>query len=289
MNGEPIFLAQEVGEVLGYKDLYDNLRHSLGFIENIDYISLSGHNLVELKDLLRLRSNTPLPSQLYDTIKFMPSLTILTESGLNAVILKSTKPEALKYRIWVTKDVLPSIRKTGSYSIQPQPQVKLPAFLLRACANFNNVSPGYFSVINETFSILYAAFEIAGLVIPDRSVLDKELRPDISVGKVYKRKFLELHPGCESEIGTYKHKYPGGLICDCCQYPDAHLGEFRVFLVNTWMPEFGVRYFYERSPELLKIIPKLFLKSSAYKQIAEVTSQYTLKLETKERKVLTSS
>lgn len=41
----------------------------------------------------------------------------VTESGLYAVILRSDKPNAKKFRKWVTSEVLPSIRKTGSYSV----------------------------------------------------------------------------------------------------------------------------------------------------------------------------
>lgn len=41
----------------------------------------------------------------------------ITESGLYAVILRSDKPNAKKFRKWVTSEVLPSIRKTGSYNI----------------------------------------------------------------------------------------------------------------------------------------------------------------------------
>ena len=40
----------------------------------------------------------------------------ITESGLYAVILRSDKPNAKKFRKWVTSEVLPTIRKTGSYS-----------------------------------------------------------------------------------------------------------------------------------------------------------------------------
>lgn len=41
----------------------------------------------------------------------------ITESGLYAVILRSDKPNAKKFRKWVTSEVLPSIRKTGGYSM----------------------------------------------------------------------------------------------------------------------------------------------------------------------------
>ena len=39
----------------------------------------------------------------------------VTESGLYAVILRSDKPKAKKFRKWVTSEVLPSIRKNGGY------------------------------------------------------------------------------------------------------------------------------------------------------------------------------
>lgn len=42
---------------------------------------------------------------------------IINESGLYNVILRSDKPEAKPFRKWVTAEVLPSIRKTGAYSI----------------------------------------------------------------------------------------------------------------------------------------------------------------------------
>jgi len=39
----------------------------------------------------------------------------INESGLYTVIIRSDKPSAKKFRKWVTSEVLPSIRKTGSY------------------------------------------------------------------------------------------------------------------------------------------------------------------------------
>lgn len=51
----------------------------------------------------------------------------VTEPGLYAVILRSDKPNAKKFRKWITAEVLPSIRKTGSYnrpmSLQEQLQI----------------------------------------------------------------------------------------------------------------------------------------------------------------------
>lgn len=52
-------------------------------------------------------------------------MSVINESGLYSLILGSRKPEARKFKKWVTSEVLPAIRKTGSYSVQPIPPVLL--------------------------------------------------------------------------------------------------------------------------------------------------------------------
>lgn len=51
---------------------------------------------------------------------------VINESGLYALVLRSRKPEARKFAKWVTSEVLPAIRKTGSYQQQPTPADYLP-------------------------------------------------------------------------------------------------------------------------------------------------------------------
>lgn len=50
-----------------------------------------------------------------DTLGGKQELTIINESGIYNVILLSRKPEAKKFKRWVTHEVLPTIRKTGGY------------------------------------------------------------------------------------------------------------------------------------------------------------------------------
>ena len=45
------------------------------------------------------------------------SLNLVSESGLYDLIMQSRKPEAKAFKRWVTHEVLPSIRKTGSYGV----------------------------------------------------------------------------------------------------------------------------------------------------------------------------
>ena len=46
-------------------------------------------------------------------------VAIINESGLYSLVIRSDKPKAKKFRKWVTSEVLPSLRKTGSYSLAP--------------------------------------------------------------------------------------------------------------------------------------------------------------------------
>ena len=65
------------------------------------------------------------------------SLNLVSESGLYDLIMQSRKPEAKEFKRWVTHEVLPSIRKTGSYSVS-HPTLAIPKTLpeaLRAYAD----------------------------------------------------------------------------------------------------------------------------------------------------------
>lgn len=52
-----------------------------------------------------------------DALGRQQEMTFVNEDGLYDVILDSRKPQAKAFRKWITSEVLPSIRKTGNYSI----------------------------------------------------------------------------------------------------------------------------------------------------------------------------
>ncbi len=59
---------------------------------------------------------------LTDGIRGNPNFTIINESGLYNVLLRSDKPEAKPFKRWVTHEVLPQIRQTGRYEPKPEPE-----------------------------------------------------------------------------------------------------------------------------------------------------------------------
>ncbi len=62
-----------------------------------------------------------------DTLGGYQEVVVVTESGLYALIFKSRKPNAVKFRKWVTAEVLPSIRRTGSYSVAAATETPIAA------------------------------------------------------------------------------------------------------------------------------------------------------------------
>lgn len=77
--------------------------------------------LKDVCDVLELSNPTVVANRLEDDERAKFNLgrqgeaTVITESGLYAVILRSDKPNAKEFRKWVTSEVLPAIRKNGAY------------------------------------------------------------------------------------------------------------------------------------------------------------------------------
>jgi prophage antirepressor-like protein len=87
---EPLFLAKEVGDILGL----GNIRSSLMKIK-------PKHKVV----------------QRMDTLGGKQDMTFLKEAGLYKLIMRCDKPIASDFQDWVCEEVLPSIRKTGFYQM----------------------------------------------------------------------------------------------------------------------------------------------------------------------------
>ncbi|RHJ68462.1 BRO-N domain-containing protein [Bacteroides thetaiotaomicron] len=62
-----------------------------------------------------------------DNQGFIRETTLINESGMYALIFGSKLPAAKAFKRWITSEVLPTIRRTGSYSLQPSQHQLLPA------------------------------------------------------------------------------------------------------------------------------------------------------------------
>jgi len=62
---------------------------------------------------------------LNDTVGKRQGYSVVTESGMYSLVMTSRKPEAKAFKKWVTSEVIPSIRKTGTYSVTRLSQAEL--------------------------------------------------------------------------------------------------------------------------------------------------------------------
>lgn len=70
---------------------------------------------------LRLKKDGVDTIALTDSVGRMQGMLFVNEGNLYRAIFQSRKPEADRFTDWVTEEVLPSIRKTGRYEVQPKP------------------------------------------------------------------------------------------------------------------------------------------------------------------------
>ena len=114
INGEPWFVGSDVATALGYS----NPRKAI-----IDHVDEEDKNTVTIRD----------------GIQGNPNQTIINESGLYSLIMSSKMEKAKEFKRWVTSEVLPSIRKTGAYSItQTVSDKQLEAEIAKANATVEN-------------------------------------------------------------------------------------------------------------------------------------------------------
>jgi prophage antirepressor-like protein len=117
-GGEVWFRAEDVCAALGYA----NPRQAL-----------SSH--VDGDDAKKLKTITSQGPQ---------SVNYINESGLYSLVLRSHRPEAKAFKRWVTHDVLPTLRKTGLFSIKD--------IVARVCATSEAPDTAFVYVIRSTAS-----------------------------------------------------------------------------------------------------------------------------------------
>lgn len=184
-------------------------------------------------------------------------VNLVSESGLYTLIFKSRKPSAKQFRKWITKEVIPSIRKSGAYGIN---RLETPNFVIRFNDNWDRTDKGYFSVISELFIRLYGRFEQVGYRIPNKAFNGKEIRPDVSVGILFAKYLRKNHPDLADKFKTYNHVFSNGMEVEAKQYENKLLPLFIKFVDECWILDNAQNYFLERDPKALNYLPKLLRK-----------------------------
>ena len=119
-NGEPLFCLADVCKILNISRSSDLLQIQRGYVKNE---TPKRHGALDPIGVHKISVSTNGGKQ---------ELIFINEPNLYRVIFRSNKPEALNFQNWVFAEVLPSIRKTGSYSARQTAYEELNRLCMQA-------------------------------------------------------------------------------------------------------------------------------------------------------------
>lgn len=164
-DNEIWFVGKDVAEALGYSDTNQAIRKH-----------------IDEEDKL---------TRQIDGIGQKREMYIINESGLYSLVLSSKLPTAKEFKRWVTSEVLPSIRKTGSYQSTQINTISKEEFILREkevdvkraelllqIANRTNI-PEYKQIIDS-----YATEVLTGKKLLPLPVVEKKTYSASEIGKI---------------------------------------------------------------------------------------------------------
>ena len=105
-NEQPLFCGKDIANILLYKDTKSAIQ------DHID---------VEDKMTLK-QACTNKGGEMYPP-NSQPNMILINESGLYSLILRSNMEKAKEFKRWITKEVIPTIRKTGTFQLENQLKV----------------------------------------------------------------------------------------------------------------------------------------------------------------------
>jgi prophage antirepressor-like protein len=111
-HDRPVCIAREFGALLNYDDGGKNLIRKLSdwserLVDGKHLIHLTGAELAAFKSIMPLGDDSS-PSR-------APSLILLTEAGMNLVLILSRQPKAAAIQDWLAEEVMPQLTRDGRY------------------------------------------------------------------------------------------------------------------------------------------------------------------------------
>lgn len=139
-NGEILFRASELATALGF----GNPRQAIS--THVDNDDIQKLEIVCDVQELDGTSNKARKTQ---------KVNFVNESGMYALIFGSTKDEAKRFKRWVTSEVLPSIRKTGTYrhTISVEQQAQIRQAVAKRCQSNSTHYQSIYTALHHKFGI----------------------------------------------------------------------------------------------------------------------------------------
>ena len=204
VNGEVMFVGKDVADILGYQNgSRDINRH----VDEEDKRSD-----VAIHDGSQNRN-----------------MTIINESGLYALVFGSKLPSAKKFKRWVTSEVLPTLRKTGSYAKAPTD----PRELLKLTIEAHEQTAQRVDVLEEKVSSLEKSTTIDS---SQQQILEKIAKATVirTLGGFDSRAYQLMSRKIFSNIWRdYKNYFKLGSFRDTLKTEFENAKEY----LESWSPE----------------------------------------------------
>lgn len=153
-NGKPCWIASEIVSLFGYADTSVTIRQCIeaeDFEVGIEYDVLTGKALHQFKAMVHELTKSNLVSQ------HTRNLTIFYEDGLYGFLQYTEKPVGVRFRKWVRRVVIPSLRQTGEYAIPAPEQTQLEPS--KTSPRKSKTPPLGLSTVNNAARIILKAME----------------------------------------------------------------------------------------------------------------------------------
>lgn len=206
INNEPWFVGKDVAEALGYK----NSKNAVPtHVDEEDKLSTQ----IEYTGQKR-------------------NVTVINESGLYSLILSSKLPNAKKFKRWVTSEVLPTLRKTGSYTKVPTD----PRELLMLTIKAHEQTAQRVDVLEEKVSSLEKSTTIDS---SQQYTLEKIAKATVirTLGGIDSRAYQLMNRKIFSNIWRdYKNYFKLGSYRDTLKTEFENAKEY----IESWSPEVNI-------------------------------------------------
>ncbi|WP_347099654.1 BRO family protein [Staphylococcus ureilyticus] len=206
VDEEPYFVGKDVAEILGYKRTADAIREH-----------------VDLEDKGVGKIQTPGGNQ---------NVTLINESGLYSLIFSSKLESAKRFKRWVTSEVLPTLRKTGTYQTKPMTTSEQ----IQLIAQGNTELDERLTAIEESYPIMHGEAKHIQQLVARKVAEIVRNKFNGHYNTVARKLFAELYKSIKNifQVPTYT-SIPRGRYQEAIQF------------IEKWQPSFDTTYQLEMS------------------------------------------
>jgi anti-repressor protein len=208
VDGEPWFVAADICRALGLS----NVTMALAKLDEDDINSI----------------------EVVDSAGRSVQARTVNEAGMYLLVMRSDKAEAVRFRKWIASEVLPAIRKTGTYSLAPAPVAVMPTHseALRGWAEAIDENARKDRVIEQLEPAAKFAVAVAGangdLTVKDAAqILARDRAIKTGEGRLFKT--LKAIQWIDKSARPYqRHIEAGRVAMKLSTYTDASTGEVHI-------------------------------------------------------------